>query len=227
MHVGRKGIYACGGAYTRYLHQAGWTSTQKSNALLLEGDDPEFERKFRLFVDLVRIAATRTGPGWDSPVPAGFMQRVLLLASDPETRAHHLRTLAPPGVKVEAPELPSGVAAAMRVARRSFESVKSAAVVAVGAAAAAALALEGCEVPVILVAPHWRSVVPERRTTQRTVILHSEQDETVPLADSVELARLSDLRPSAVRRVGASHRMDDPEAQKALRRAVAEAMYRA
>jgi hypothetical protein len=48
----------------------------------------------------------------------------------------------------------------------------------------------------------------------------------VPVAASVELARLSDLRPSAVRVVGASHVMDDPEALAALRAAIEEAFHR-
>ncbi|MFM2153905.1 MAG: hypothetical protein RL199_2340 [Pseudomonadota bacterium] len=227
MHVGRKRIYAAsGGDYARYLRQAGWQSTLKSDALLLEGEDPDFERKFRLFVDLVRFAATRMGSGWNSAVPDGFMERVLFLAPDSESRALHLRTLKDSPYKIDAPTLPSSVAGAMRVAQTTFDEGKHAVVVAVGASAAAALALEPGDVPVVLVAPEWRTLAPERRASQRTVILHSEQDETVPVEDSVELARLSDLRPSAVRRVGASHRMDNPAALKALRLAVDEAMYR-
>ena len=53
-----------------------------------------------------------------------------------------------------------------------------------------------------------------------TVILHSEADEAIPIAESRELLQNSGLPASALIVVGSEHRLADPEALKAMLKAI-------
>ncbi len=53
-----------------------------------------------------------------------------------------------------------------------------------------------------------------------TTILHSRQDETVPIADSRELLKNSGLPSEALLVVGTEHRLADEESLEAMARAV-------
>jgi CTP:molybdopterin cytidylyltransferase MocA len=214
-------------SYAGYLEELGWSATAQGGIVSLEATDADFDRKYRAAVELQDIAVKMPviGPNV-SQLPAGFHRSALLVepagdASD--SRRFHLRTS---GISVTRPDLPTGTAASIRAAQEAFDARRPGIVIGVGSGAAAVLALDVGDTPIVLVAPAWRDWVPERRASQRTVILHSARDEAVPLADSVELARLSDLRPSSVRVVGASHAMVDPEALAALLVAVQEAFHR-
>jgi hypothetical protein len=225
LHTAENTVFASS-MYAGHLTRAGWGETKGECIVTLEGDDPSFDRKFRAALELMRITATVPIHGPVRQLPRGHLSSALLIERPDDVsdaRRFYLRTS---GITVERPDFPSGTASAIRVAQEVFDRDEPGIVIGVGTGAALALALDLGDTPVILVAPEWREVVPERRATQRTVILHSAQDEVVPLSESVELARLSDLRPSAVRVVGASHAMVDAEALAALRVAVEEAFHR-
>ena len=57
-----------------------------------------------------------------------------------------------------------------------------------------------------------------------TTILHSEADDTVPIADSRELLKNSGLPESALIVVGTEHRLADEESLEAMVRAVERAV---
>ncbi len=134
-------------------------------------------------------------------------------------------TLKGAGFDVVAPALPDDdFAAAVRIAQVAFDEQRPTVVVGSSRGGAVALSLAPHDVAVVLVCPAWKMFAPGTKATSRTRILHSAQDELIPLAESHELAALSGLSLEAVTVVGAAHRMSDPAALKALVGAVREAL---
>jgi hypothetical protein len=129
------------------------------------------------------------------------------------------------GFEVINPHLPDeDFPESVRRAREAFGSEFPDVVVGSSRGGAVALAVPTGEFPVVLIAPAWKrwgdaGVV----ATPRTVILHSEGDEVIPIGDSRELMTRSGLPPDALRVVGIDHNMTDPEALGALRSAVMSA----
>lgn len=133
------------------------------------------------------------------------------------------------GVDVINPHLPDeDFEESVARARLAFEANRPEVVVGSSRGGAVALALPTGEVPVVLIAPAWKRWGDSGEVEARpgTVILHSEGDEVIPLADSRELARRSGLPAGAVEVVGDDHNMTDPAAFEALRAAVERAMTR-
>ncbi len=77
-----------------------------------------------------------------------------------------------------------------------------------------------------LLCPAWRRWGTAKTVKPGTVILHSEADDVIPIADSRELLRTSGLPESALMVVGTDHRMADPEPLKAMLEACEEASNR-
>ena len=75
----------------------------------------------------------------------------------------------------------------------------------------------------VLVARTWGTATTVK---PNTTILHSRQDETVPIADSLELLKNSDLPSGALSVVGTEHRLADEESLKAMLRAVEAGLLR-
>src|SRR5262249_58961489 len=68
----------------------------------------------------------------------------------------------------------------------------------------------------VLLCPAWRRWGTARTVKPGTIVLHSEADDVIPIADSRELIRASGLPESALIVVGTDHRLADPEPLAAM-----------
>jgi hypothetical protein len=85
---------------------------------------------------------------------------------------------------------------------------------------AVAMNLESRLTPLVLLCPAWRQWGTARTVKPGTVIMHSEADDVIPIAESAELVRVSGVPESALIVVGSDHRLADPESLKAMLEAV-------
>jgi hypothetical protein len=72
----------------------------------------------------------------------------------------------------------------------------------------------------VLLCPAWKRWGAATTAPPGTIILHSEADDVVPIADSRELLARSGLPESALVVVGSDHRLADPEPLAAMLDAV-------
>jgi hypothetical protein len=86
-----------------------------------------------------------------------------------------------------------------------------------------ALNIDTGQVPLILIAPAWKTWGTATTVRASVTILHSEHDDVVPIEDSKELLRNSGLAKDRVVVVGDDHRMVDEAAIGALLQAVENA----
>jgi alpha-beta hydrolase superfamily lysophospholipase len=129
--------------------------------------------------------------------------------------------LADHGHDVLNPALPDeDFAEAVRIAQAEFDRLRPDVVVGSSRGGAVAMNLRAGDVPLVLLCPAWKRWGTARRVKPGTVILHSEADDVIPVADSRELLRASSLPESALVIVGDDHRLADPEPLRALLRAV-------
>jgi alpha-beta hydrolase superfamily lysophospholipase len=91
---------------------------------------------------------------------------------------------------------------------------------------AVALNLDSGSTPLVLLCPAWTRWGSVKRAKPGTMILHSEADDVIPIAESRELARSSGLPDSALIVVGADHRLADPEPLAAMLEACEGAVLR-
>ncbi len=84
---------------------------------------------------------------------------------------------------------------------------------------AAAMNIESGSTPLVLLCPAWRRWGTASTVKPGTVILHSEADDVIPIADSRELVRASGLPESALIVVGTDHRLADQGPLNAMLRA--------
>jgi alpha-beta hydrolase superfamily lysophospholipase len=132
--------------------------------------------------------------------------------------------LARHGHEVLNPALPDeDFAGAVRIAQAEFDRHRPDVVVGSSRGGAVAMNLRAGDVPLVLLCPAWKRWGSARRVKPGTVILHSEADDVIPIADSRELVRASSLPESALVVVGSDHRLADPEPLAALLRAVESA----
>jgi alpha-beta hydrolase superfamily lysophospholipase len=81
---------------------------------------------------------------------------------------------------------------------------------------AVAMNLDAGSTPRVLLCPAWRRWGTATNVGQGTIVLHSEADDVIPIADSRELIRNSGLPVSALVVVGTDHRLADPGSLRAL-----------
>jgi hypothetical protein len=86
--------------------------------------------------------------------------------------------------------------------------------------AAVALNMDSGDTPLVLLAPAWKRWGTARSVNNpsRSIIVHSSNDKVVPFGDSIELCLNSpglSIIPG-----GQDHRLNDPQARKALERAL-------
>jgi alpha-beta hydrolase superfamily lysophospholipase len=125
------------------------------------------------------------------------------------------------GHEVLNPALPDeDFAESMRRAQKAFDEGRPGLVVGSSRGGAVAINLAAHQVPVILIAPAWKRWGSTTRATLQTIIIHSANDEVIPIGDSRELVAASGLPPDALIVAGADHNMTDAEAFAALREAV-------
>lgn len=81
---------------------------------------------------------------------------------------------------------------------------------------ALAMNLDVGATPLVLLCPAWKRWGTAKTMKPGTVIVHSEADDVIPIADSRELVRESNLPDSALVVVGHDHRLADPEPLEAM-----------
>ena len=74
-----------------------------------------------------------------------------------------------------------------------------------------AMNIESGSTPLVLLCPAWKRWGTARTVKPGTVVLHSEADDVIPIADSGELVRASGLPDTALVVVGNDHRLADSE----------------
>src|SRR5205807_238627 len=116
--------------------------------------------------------------------------------------------------------------AALRIAQGEVERHHPDVIVGSSRGGAVAMNLDAGTTPLVLLCPAWKRWGTARRVKPGTVILHSEGDDVIPLAESRELVRASGLPDSALVVVGKDHRLADPEPLKAMLVACERAILR-
>lgn len=125
------------------------------------------------------------------------------------------------GHEVLNPHLPDDdFAAAVRIAQAEFDRHQPDVVVGSSRGGAVAVNIDGGDTPLVLLCPAWKTWGTATTVKPNTTILHSEADETVPVAHSRELLKNSGLPESALIVVGTEHRLADENSLEAMLRAV-------
>jgi hypothetical protein len=129
--------------------------------------------------------------------------------------------LAGHGHEVLNPALPDDdFEAALRIAQGEVDRHHPDVIVGSSRGGAVAMNLDAGPTPLVLLCPAWKRWGTARHVKRGTVILHSEQDGVIPIADSRELLRNSGLPESALVGVGRDHRLADPAPLRAMLAAV-------
>src|SRR4051812_27353735 len=133
--------------------------------------------------------------------------------------------LAQHGHEVLNPALPDDdFDEAVRIAQAEYDRHRPDVVVGSSRGGAVAMNLNPGSTPLVLLCPAWRRWGKATTVKPGTVILHSEADEVIPIADSRDLVRASGLPESALIVVGTDHRLADPEPLEALLEACEKAV---
>jgi len=129
--------------------------------------------------------------------------------------------LASHGHEVINPALPDeDFAAAVRIAQAEYKRERPEVIVGSSRGGAVAMNVHAGRTALVLLCPAWKNWGTARTVKPGTMILHSEQDDVIPIADSRELLRVSGLPESALIVVGTDHRLADPEPLQAMLAAV-------
>ena len=105
---------------------------------------------------------------------------------------------------------------AVRVAQAEYDRHHADVIVGSSRGGAVAMNLDSGSTPLVLLCPAWKRWGTATTVKPGTVILHSEADDVIPIADSRELVRNSGLAEPALIVVGDDHRLADPEPLAAL-----------
>jgi alpha-beta hydrolase superfamily lysophospholipase len=132
--------------------------------------------------------------------------------------------LAAHGHSVINPALPDDdFAESVRIAQAALDQHQPTVVVGSSRGGAVAMNIESGGAAVVLLCPAWKKYGTATTVKAGTVILHSEGDDVIPIADSRELLTLSGLPESALLVLGDDHRLAEPEPLAALLAAVERA----
>ena len=107
-------------------------------------------------------------------------------------------------------------AEAVRTAQAEYDRHHPDVIVGSSRGGAVAMNLDSGSTPLVLLCPAWKRWGTATTVKPGTVILHSEADDVIPIADSRELVRASGLPESALVVVGTDHRLADPEPLEAM-----------
>ena len=107
--------------------------------------------------------------------------------------------------------------AAVRIAQTEFDLHKPDVVVGSSRGGAVAINANTGDVPLVLLAPAWKTWGAASKVGKYFIVLHSKADDVVPFCDSEELLRNSGNHPhSTLIEIGSDHRLSTPEALAAL-----------
>src|SRR3954453_13241742 len=104
----------------------------------------------------------------------------------------------------------------VRTAQAEYDHHRPDVIVGSSRGGAVAMNLESVSTPLVLLCPAWRRWGKVTSVKPGTVILHSESDDVIPIAESRELVQVSGLPESALVVVGTDHRLADPEPLRAM-----------
>jgi hypothetical protein len=127
------------------------------------------------------------------------------------------------GYEVINPALPDDdFGRSVQIARAAFEESRPEVIVGSSRGGAVAIHLDAGATPMVLIAPAWRRWGTATRLDPgaRAIILHSTNDDVIPIADSRELLLSSGFPESALLVVGRDHNMVDEPALRALLEAI-------
>jgi hypothetical protein len=105
---------------------------------------------------------------------------------------------------------------AVRTAQAEYDRHHPDVIVGSSRGGAVAMNIQSDSTPLVLLCPAWKRWGTARTVKPDTVILHSEADDEIPIADSRELVRASGLPESDLVVVGTDHRLADPEPIQAM-----------
>jgi alpha-beta hydrolase superfamily lysophospholipase len=129
--------------------------------------------------------------------------------------------LAGHGHTVINPALPDDdFSAAVRIAQEEFDRRCPDVVVGSSRGGAVAMNIDSRQAGLVLLCPAWRRWGSATTVKSRTLVIHSSDDDVVPIADSRALLAQSGLPSSALIVVGLDHRLADPEPLAAMLDAV-------
>ena len=148
--------------------------------------------------------------GWHS-VPGGVKPSYLI---------DHGHTVLNPALDDE------DFAGAVRTAQAEYDHHRPDVIVGSSRGGAVAMNLDAGSTPLVLLCPAWKRWGTAKSVKPGTVILHSEADDVIPIAESRELVRVSGLPESALVVVGSDHRLADPEPLRAMLEACERAVLR-
>jgi hypothetical protein len=133
--------------------------------------------------------------------------------------------LAQHGHTVINPALPDDdFAESVRIAQEAFREHSPKVVIGSSRGGAVAMNIFADGARLLLLCPAWKKWGRARMVKPGTVILHSEADDVVPIADSRELLAQSGQPESALIVVGTDHRLADPDPLAAMLAAVEKAI---
>jgi alpha-beta hydrolase superfamily lysophospholipase len=105
---------------------------------------------------------------------------------------------------------------AVRTAQAEYDRHRPDVIVGSSRGGAVAMNLDSGTTPLVLLCPAWKRWGTATTVKPGTVILHSEDDEVIPFAESRELVGASGLPESALVVVGTDHRLADTEPLAAM-----------
>ncbi len=121
------------------------------------------------------------------------------------------------GHEVINPALPhEDFAEAVRIAQAEYDRHHPDVIVGSSRGGAVTMNLNSGSTPLVLLCPAWKRWGTATSVKTGTIILHSEADDVIPIADSRDLVRASGLPESALIVVGHDHRLADPEPLQAM-----------
>jgi hypothetical protein len=104
----------------------------------------------------------------------------------------------------------------LRIAQAAYDEGHPDVVAGSSRGGAVAMNIDTGNTPVVLIAPAWRKWGTATAVKADAVILHSAEDDVVPIQDTRDLLRQSGLSEDRLIVVGTDHRMDDRAAFEAM-----------
>ncbi len=115
------------------------------------------------------------------------------------------------------PALPDeDFAESVRIAESEFLANQPDVIVGSSRGGAVAVNMKPADVPRVLLCPAWKNWGSVSCVSEKTIILHSRQDDVIPFADSQELVANSGLAAECLIEIGSDHRLADPEPLAAM-----------
>ncbi|QDT03794.1 Alpha/beta hydrolase family protein [Rubripirellula lacrimiformis] len=120
--------------------------------------------------------------------------------------------LADAGHEVFNPALPDeDFDQAVRIAEAELVRHQPDVIVGSSRGGAVAINMNSGRTPLVLLCPAWKRWGTVTSVSQNTIILHSPQDDVIPLTDSQSLISNSGLPPTSLIEIGTDHRLADPQ----------------